>query len=239
MPCLLVFSSGGDSDRLRRFAKYARVVSWDLLPDKRQVFGGHTLIKKIVAFGLLFALIPKTAFAHAGAGAGFYAGLTHPIGGLDHLLAMLSVGILSTQIGEKHIWSVPATFVAVMLLGGLLGFTSLSIPMTAVEYGIIMSVVLLGLVIAMGGKMALGKIYLFVAIFGFFHGYAHGVELPELATPQYYASGFVVSSIMIHVVGVIIGYLYAVGGEKGMTLLRYSGACIMGAGLHMLLDSLM
>ena len=197
------------------------------------------MFKKILAFGLLFALIPKTAFAHAGAGTGFYAGLTHPIGGLDHLLAMLSVGILSTQIGEKHIWSVPATFVTVMLIGGLVGFTSFSIPMIVVEYGIMLSVVLLGLVVAMGGKLGLVKIYFFVGLFGFFHGYAHGVELPELTTPQYYAAGFVVSSILIHIVGVIIGYVYAVGGEKGMTLLRYSGACIMGAGLHMILEDLL
>ena len=98
---------------------------------------------------------------------------------------------------------------------------------------------IVGLVIAMGGKLAIWLIYLFVAIFGFFHGYAHGHEIPELAQPQYFASGFVVSTIIIHIVGVIIGYLYAVGGAKGMQVLRYTGACVMGAGMQMLLDSLM
>ena len=194
-------------------------------------------MKKLFVLALIPMLIPETALAHGGAGTGFYAGLTHPIGGLDHLLAMLSVGILSTQIGDRHIWLVPTTFVTVMLLGGIVGFTKFAIPMTLVEYGIVLSVVLLGLVIAMGGKLAISLIYLFVAFFGFFHGYAHGVEIPDLAKPQYFASGFVVSTIMIHIVGVIIGFIYAVGKEKGMLLLRYTGAGVMGAGLHMLLEN--
>ena len=190
-------------------------------------------MKKMFALALIPMLIPEIALAHGGSGTGFYAGLSHPIGGLDHILAMLSVGILSTQIGERHIWLVPTTFVAVMLLGGIVGFEKVDIPMTVVEYGIVLSVVLLGLVIAMGGKLATPLIYLFVASFGFFHGYAHGVEIPGLAKPQYFASGFVVSTIMIHIVGVIIGFVYAVGKEKGMLLLRYTGACVMGADMHM------
>lgn len=193
-------------------------------------------MKKSFAFALIPMLIPETAFAHASEGSGFYDGLTHPIGGLDHLLAMLSVGILSTQIGHRHIWWVPTTFVTVMLVGGLVGLTKIGIPTVVVENGIVFSVILLGLVIAMGGKLNLGLTYLFVGAFGFFHGYAHGVEIPKLAEPQYYASGFVLSTIMIHIVGVIIGFAYAVGKEKGMLLLRYTGAVIMGMGLHMFLE---
>lgn len=193
-------------------------------------------MKRIIAVSLVLALFPEAAFAHTGSGSGFYDGLTHPIGGLDHLLAMLAVGILSTQIGERHIWSVPSMFVAIMLLGGVVGFMGVSVPMVIVEHGIVLSVVTLGLVIAMGGRLSIGLTYLFVGLFGFCHGYAHGVEMPELAEPQYYASGFVVSTIMIHIFGVIIGYIYAVGKETGMQLLRYTGAAIMGAGLHMLLE---
>jgi urease accessory protein len=92
-------------------------------------------------------------------------------------------------------------------------------------------------VIATGGKLPTALIYLFVALFGFCHGYAHGVEIPSLAEPQYYAGGFVVSTIMIHIAGVIIGYGYAVGNETGLTLLRYTGACVMGAGLQMLMEN--
>ena len=196
-------------------------------------------MKKIFVLTLISILIPETVFAHGTEGSGFYDGLTHPVGGMDHLLAMLSVGILSTQMGHRHIWAIPATFVAIMLLGGEVGFMKVSIPMVAIEYGILFSVVTLGLVIAMDGKLPTSLIYLFVSLFGFCHGYAHGVEIPSLAKPQYYAGGFVVSTIMIHVVGVIIGYVYAVGNEKGMTLLRYTGACVMGAGIQMLMDSLL
>jgi len=194
---------------------------------------------KIFALALIAMLMPETAFAHGTEGSGFYDGLTHPIKGMDHLLAMLSVGILSTQIGKRHIWAVPAMFVTIMLLGGAIGMVNNSISKDAIEYGIIMSVITLGLVIAMDGKLPTLLIYLFVALFGFFHGYAHGQEIPSLAQPQYYAGGFVVSTIMIHIVGVIIGYIYAVGNEKGMTLLRYTGACVMGAGIQMLMDSIL
>lgn len=193
-------------------------------------------MKKIFALALIPMLIPETAFAHAGEGSGFYDGLTHPVGGLDHLLAMLAVGILSTQIGHRHIWWVPTTFVTIMLVGGAMGSVLPDIPMVIVEHGIVLSVITLGLVIAMGGNLPIWLTYSFVAIFGFFHGYAHGVEMPSLAQPIYYASGFVISTIMIHIVGVIIGYLYAVGKATGMQLLRYTGAAIMGAGLHMLLE---
>jgi len=197
---------------------------------------------KRVLFFLLFPLLipllfPETAAAHGGVGYGFYAGLTHPIGGLDHLLAMLSVGILSTQMEGRHIWLVPATFVTIMLVGGITGILGIHIPMGVVEYGIILSVVLLGLVIATGSTLPASVIYLFVALFGFSHGYAHGVELPDQAKPQYFAAGFVASTIMIHIAGVIVGFAYAVGKEKGMLLLRYTGALIMGMGMQMLLDS--
>jgi urease accessory protein len=109
--------------------------------------------------------------------------------------------------------------------------------MSVVEYGIVLSVILLGLVIATGGTLPASTIYLFVAFFGFFHGYAHGVEMPDQAKPQYFAAGFVVSTIMIHIAGVIIGFAYAVGKEKGMLLLRYTGAMIMGMGMQMFFDS--
>jgi urease accessory protein len=201
------------------------------------------MINKCLLYLLLPLLLPlfmaDTAMAHSSDGNGFYAGLTHPVGGLDHLLAMLSVGILSTQMQGRHIWLVPTTFVTVMLLGGVVGLQGSIIPMSVVEYGIVLSVILLGLVIAMGGTMPFAVIYSFVAFFGFAHGYAHGVELPELAKPQFFVAGFVLSTIMIHIAGVIIGFVYAVGKEKGMLLLRYTGALIMGMGMQMLLDSVM
>lgn len=190
--------------------------------------------------GLIFLISPELAFAHAVEGTGFYAGFSHPIGGLDHLLAMLSVGILSTQIlGVGHIWKVPATFVIVMLLGGFVGLEGVDIPMGFIEHGIVFSVILLGLVIATGGKLSVYLIYLFVAFFGFVHGYAHGVEMPVQADPKYFAIGFVISTILIHIVGVFIGLAYKIGRERGNILLQYTGAVILGMGLHMLIEPML
>ncbi|HHC73806.1 MAG TPA: HupE/UreJ family protein [Thiothrix sp.] len=181
-------------------------------------------------------LLPEVAFAHGMTGSGFFAGFYHPIGGLDHLLAMLSVGILSTQIGGKHIWSVPATFVTIMLVGGYIGFMGLSVSDTFIEHGIMLSVVLLGLVIATGGQLNKLLIYSFVAFFGFCHGYAHGVEMPAQAKAEYFAAGFVISTIIIHLIGVLIGFAYHALSQHGKTLLRYKGAVLMGMGLQMLLS---
>ncbi|MGV6808331.1 MAG: HupE/UreJ family protein [bacterium] len=185
---------------------------------------------------ILSLLIPEAALAHNMTGHGFFAGFYHPIGGLDHLLAMLSVGMLSTQIGGKHIWSVPATFVVIMLVGGYIGFIGLSLPDTFIEHGIMLSVVLLGLVIATGGQLSMILIYGFVAFFGFCHGYAHGVEMPVQAKATYFAAGFVLSTIIIHLIGVLVGVAYHALSQHGKTLLRYKGAVLMGMGLQMLLS---
>jgi len=187
----------------------------------------------------IFLVLPELAFAHGVDGNGFYAGLSHPIGGLDHLLAMLSVGILSTQMGGKYIWTIPSTFVSIMLLGGITGFEGIDIASVYIEHSIMLSVVLLGLVIATGNRLTTLFIYLFVAFFGFSHGYAHGVEMPIQADPFYFAAGFVLSTIAIHIVGVLIGFIYANGKRRGMLLLQYTGAIIMGMGLHMLLSHYM
>jgi len=192
-----------------------------------------------IVLPLLLLLLPESSFAHGVTGSGFYAGLSHPIGGLDHLLAMLSVGILSTQVGGKYIWTVPTTFVSIMLFGGIAGFEGIDIASVIIEHGIMLSVILLGLVIATGGRLAVSLIYLFVALFGFSHGYAHGVEMPIQANPLYFAAGFVLSTIIIHIVGVFIGFLYARGQQRGMILLQYTGAIVMGMGLHMLLSDYM
>lgn len=195
-------------------------------------------MKKILIFSisLYLLILPEYVFAHAVEGNGFYAGLSHPVGGLDHLLAMLSVGILSTQMAGGHIWKIPAVFVSVMLLGGFIGLQGIDISMTFIELSIVSSVILLGLVIATGGQISALLIYLSVAFFGFSHGYAHGVEMPIQADPIFFAMGFVLSTIVIHIVGVGIGFLYSMGKQRGMILLQYTGAVVMGMGLKMLLE---
>ncbi len=188
-------------------------------------------------FGIvLLLLLPlSVAHAHTGVGSGgFLVGLTHPVLGFDHLLAMVSVGILSTQIGRTAIWSVPATFVAIMVFGGVLGLRGVAIP--SVETGIALSVLVLGAALAGGRQIHLAVCALFVGLFAVFHGYAHGDEMPHVADPYLYAAGFVTGTAAIHIVGVAIG-LIATRIPRGPALLRYGGAGIAGIGFHLLVGA--
>ena len=174
---------------------------------------------------------PIMSYAHEGSGGGFMAGLTHPVLGFDHLLAMLSVGILSAQMGGQAIWRVPLTFVLVMLFGGVLGINN--IPLFSVELGIALSVLALGIAIALERKLSALLAMVFVGFFAIFHGHAHGTEMPSLSKPLFYACGFVIGTAGIHVVGVLIGII-AERIKEGGQLLRYAGAGIAGIGLHLI-----
>lgn len=182
---------------------------------------------------VFIALFPTLVFAHDGhGGGGFFAGVNHPVLGLDHFLAMVSVGILSAKIGGKAMWTVPTTFVAVMLIGGILGM--MNVPMVSVEVGIAFSVFALGAVLAAGRNVPVLISMAFVAIFAIFHGHAHGVEMPEVAKPALYALGFVLGTAGIHILGVLIGVGFQ-QVSKGPQLLRIAGLAIAGTGLHLLI----
>ena len=194
-----------------------------------------------VALFLSFVLIliPATAMAHDEGTVlrfgSFLAGFTHPVLGLDHLLAMLSVGIISAQIGGRAIWVVPLTFVLVMALGGILGL--IDIGLTAVEMGIAISVLLLGAAIAIGRKVPLTAALLAVALFATFHGYAHGAEMPEIAKPVRYAIGFLTGTAIIHIVGVFIGDIPQ-HYKAGPSILRALGGGIAVVGILFLVGVL-
>lgn len=162
---------------------------------------------------------------------GFIAGLKHPVLGFDHLLAMLSVGILSHQMGGKAIWVVPASFVLFMLIGGILGMKE--IPLFSVETGISLSVFFLGLAIALAKKIPVLIAMLFVSFFALFHGHAHGTEMPFLENPKPYALGFLSGTTIIHILGILIAMLI-VKLADGKMLLRFIGAGISGVGVHLL-----
>ncbi|MEM9468849.1 MAG: HupE/UreJ family protein [Pseudomonadota bacterium] len=181
---------------------------------------------------LALLFFPLSALAHEGVSGGFESGLTHPVLGLDHLLAMVAVGIISSQMGGKAIWTVPATFVIVMAIGGALGL--MDIGLFAIEIGIALSVVVLGFTIATNAKLHQVVIYGFVALFAIFHGYAHGLEIPELASSWSYVVGFMIGTAGLHILGLAIGY-FAKKAKKGEMLLQYSGAVIAGMGLHIIL----
>ena len=173
--------------------------------------------------------LPGLAFGDTAGHTGFSEGLLHPVLGLDHLLAMLSVGILGARAGGRASWTVPASFVGVMLFGGLLGMSGARLP--AVEDGIAVSVVALGVCLAVEHKLPQLRAMILVSCFGLFHGLAHGTEIPDLATPVFYALGFIAGTAGLHAVGVLGGTVARrVPGGAGM--LRFIGAGVAGAGLY-------
>lgn len=184
-----------------------------------------------LVLGALLGLVPTTVYAHDGSNVpfgGFLAGLVHPVLGYDHFLAMLSVGILSAQIGGRAIWTVPATFVGVMAVGGALGLIGSGFQY--VELGIAFSLIILGIVIAAERKLAVGVAMTAVGIFATFHGYAHGSEVPTTAQPLLYALGFLTGTALIHILGVVIGDI-ARHYEQGKLILRSGGAIVAFIGV--------
>jgi urease accessory protein len=163
------------------------------------------VLRSIVALLSALLLIVDPASAHTGAGVtgGFTSGFQHPLFGLDHLLAMLAVGIWGAQMGGRQVWVLPVAFPLVMAVGGVLGIAGFHL--SHVEVGIGFSVLALGLVIALALRPPEPVALLLIAVFAICHGYAHGVELPQAADPASYAIGFVVATGMIHVVGIGIG----------------------------------
>jgi len=195
-----------------------------------------SFVRRVAFFAAAIAVAP-VALSHDGTTlpyGSFLSGLTHPVLGLDHLLAMVSVGILSAQIGGKAIWTVPATFVVIMALGGFLGW--IDIGLSAVEVGIAFSVLALGTAIAADRRVPLVAAMSAVGVFAIFHGYAHGAEMPSVAQPVTYALGFMTGTAMLHITGVIIGDIsqhYA----QGKLLLRAAGVAIAGTGAFFLVGA--
>ena len=164
---------------------------------------------------------------HTGYDGGIFAGLLHPILGIDHLLAMVAVGLLSAQMGGRALWTVPATFVFFMAVGGGIGIIGLPLPF--VEYGIALSVILLGIAIFYPKKLPVWLIMIFVGLFALFHGHAHGAELPELSETALdvaaYIFGFLLATAGLHLIGALIGQILN-NSPKSAQVLRYSGLVI-------------
>jgi urease accessory protein len=189
------------------------------------------------SLGLLTLLLPALARAHVGAGdAGLTDGLMHPVFGLDHLLAMVSVGVVSVQLGGGSIWRVPAAFVGAMTTGGVLGFAGLKLPYA--ELGIAASVVVLGLGIVVAHRsMRPASVIALVMFFGALHGYAHGVEIPGSVSPALYTLGFVLSTATLHIFGVLIGELATLQTWLWRGL-RVTGAVVTASGVVFVLQIL-
>ena len=178
------------------------------------------------------AFVPLTALAHqeTGQAAGFLAGLAHPVSGLDHVLAMVAVGLWGAVLGAPAIWVLPVAFPLVMALGGLLGL--LGIPLPGVELGIAISAVVLGGMVLAEARPPLGLAAAVVAFFAIFHGHAHGTEIAAGTSALFYSLGFVVATGLLHAAGIAIGVLHR--WPAGRLLVRAAGGGVGLAGLFFL-----
>jgi urease accessory protein len=181
---------------------------------------------------LLLLMASSTVLAHTANlnGNGFISGVSHPVLGLDHLLAMVAVGLVSTVMGSRAIWQVPLAFVVAMAAGGVLGGYNIDLP--GVEIGITTSVIALGAVLAIGRTISYPLTLTFVALFGVMHGHAHGAEMPELAEPFMYGIGFISGTVGLHLFGVGLGLL-STHIPRGAELLRLAGLAGFGVGVYM------
>lgn len=179
-------------------------------------------IVRTVSLTLLLGALPTLAYAHPGEGGGWSHGLAHPFGGLDHLLAMVAVGLWAAQMGGRSAWLVPLSFVAAMALGGLLGVAAVALPF--VETGIVMSLLVLGLLIAAAARLPLVLSAIIAGVFALFHGYAHGTGMSPGDSVLAYALGFLSASALLNLSG------FALGMAIRARLLRFSGAAVAMAG---------
>jgi len=177
-------------------------------------------------------LLPAALLAHTrgGEAAGLLAGLSHPVSGLDHVLAMVAVGLWGAQLGPPAVWLLPVAFPMVMALGGTLGLVGVHLP--GVEIGIALSAIGLGAAVLFEAKPKLGVAAALVGFFAIFHGHAHGTELPPGANGLLYSIGFVVATGLLHLAGIGIGTIHR--WPAGRTALRWTGALVALAGLAFL-----
>lgn len=208
--------------------KHARLGQDERLKRKR---GG------IPAAGLLTLLSAEPGLAHSESGVtlGFATGFTHPLYGLDHLLAMVAVGLWGAFLGRPLIYILPIVFPTVMAGGAILGMASFELP--PVELGIALSVLLLGLLIAAAKSLSIGLASAIVASFAIFHGFAHGQELPVTADPIGYSAGFVLATGLLHLLGIGLGALTRLSHPFALVP-RYLGGLIAIAGLYFLYKAL-
>jgi urease accessory protein len=164
-------------------------------------------------------LAPLPALAHPGGDHvhGFVAGFVHPLGGLDHLVAMIAVGAWAALAGGRAAWALPAAFLGGMAGGALLGATGLALPM--VEPGILATIIVLGALLAMGGVLNMAVAAPMVALFGLLHGHAHGTEMAGGAAG--YALGFLLATASLHGLGLLAGW--RAGEGRGRIALRAAG----------------
>ena len=184
---------------------------------------------RLLAIVALTLGMSGAAFAHTGQGAAFSfsSGFLHPFGGLDHVLAMIAVGLLAAQLGGRALWLVPGAFVTVMALAAAAGVSGLPLPGT--EYVISLSIVAISLPVALALGMPVALAMALVGVFAIFHGHAHGAEIPVEAAAAPYVAGFALATTLIHAAGISFGM--ALGRlAAGRPALRMAGGGMVLAG---------
>lgn len=182
------------------------------------------------SFALLALADPVAAHTGTGLAGGLFAGFFHPFRGIDHLLAMMSIGLWGAFLGRPLVVALPVIFPAVMAIGGVLGIVGVPFPL--VEIGIASSVLVLGMMIAGAVRAPVWLACVITALFAIFHGYAHGLELPSAADPVGYSLGFVLATGLLHVAGIGLGLLNA--RPAGIAATRTIGGAIAAAGIWFL-----
>ncbi len=189
----------------------------------------HRAIARGTIVFLLLLLRAQSAFAHTGQGeaAGLLTGFRHPLAGLDHVLAMVAVGLWGAQLGSPGIWLLPVAFPMVMAMGGMLGL--MGVPLPGIEYGIAASAILLGAAVMFEVRPPLAVAAILVGFFAIFHGHAHGTELPPGQNALLYSMGFVAATGCLHAAGIGIGTVHR--WAWGQALLRVAGAVVAVGGV--------
>jgi len=181
------------------------------------------------------ALLPTAVFAHTGVGetSGFAHGFMHPIGGLDHVLAMVAVGLFASHLGGRALWLVPLAFVGMMAVGGALGMAGIDVPF--VGFGISLSIVVLGAIVALRLDLPTIVAMAVVGFFAIFHGHAHGAEMPETSSGLAYGLGFILATAVLHGVGIGLGLLIGTAGQRqGHRIAQVAGSAMAITGLAIL-----
>lgn len=187
------------------------------------LFEWDTIVHSLTVLTIVLLCTPA-AFAHPqkGEAVGFLTGFRHPISGLDHVLAMVAVGLWGAQLGAPAIWLLPVAFPMVMAMGGMLGL--MAVPLPGVEYGIALSAILLGAAVMFELRPPLALAAILVGFFAIFHGHAHGTELPPGQSALLYSMGFVIATGCLHALGIGIGTVHR--WAWGQKLLRIAGALV-------------
>jgi urease accessory protein len=197
----------------------------------------HPFWQYLVGAIAITLLIPNLASAHTGVGdtSDYWQGLSHPMSGLDHILAMVAVGLWAAQMGGKALWMVPSAFLLAMSASSIMGHFGLPLP--GVEQGILASDFILGLLLLFAARLPLALSIGIVGILAVFHGYAHGAEMPETASGLAYGFGFIVSTTLLHLSGMGMGWAIDRYQPKLQeSLFRIGGGAVVIGAIYILVN---